>query len=298
MAAGATVGIAPTAADVTLVNVERNSHGLGDLRPHPGLTALALEHSAAMAARGSTFHGDSLGAAVSSVLDDWTGVAENVGTGDSEKSLVAAFMASPRHRANILGDYTAVGVGLHRDAGDRLWMTQIFAKSGSVVVMARMGGTSESFAPPPPPPPPVTTAPPVPVTTAPPTPTSTAQPAPASASPPTAAVTPPPTGGGRTTMRRSRSSRAAAVAALSAAVSRAASTPPAPSSAGAASSVDEPPAVATAGLLPPGDGLITADLSSQPLPVPAVAPTATDVSAGDVNRAGSAGTSVRNAIVL
>jgi uncharacterized protein YkwD len=55
--------------------------------------------------------------------------AENVGMNSSQSpaSMVAAFMNSAGHRANILNPaYTGTGVGAYRDARGVWWVTQDF----------------------------------------------------------------------------------------------------------------------------------------------------------------------------
>lgn len=55
--------------------------------------------------------------------------AENVGMNSSASAadMVAGFMNSPPHRANILnGSYTGIGIGAYRDARGVWWVTQDF----------------------------------------------------------------------------------------------------------------------------------------------------------------------------
>src|SRR5439155_20404421 len=51
---------------------------------------------------------------------------ENVGCAGDADQMHQAFMRSPGHRANILGDWNAVGVGAYE--GRLLWGTEDFAK--------------------------------------------------------------------------------------------------------------------------------------------------------------------------
>ena len=53
---------------------------------------------------------------------------ENVGFGPDTTALQNAFMNSPPHRANILGDYNRVGVGAAFDGNGTLWVTLDFIK--------------------------------------------------------------------------------------------------------------------------------------------------------------------------
>jgi uncharacterized protein YkwD len=55
--------------------------------------------------------------------------AENVGMNSSASpaDMVAGFMGSPPHRANILNaSYTGIGIGAYRDARGVWWVTQDF----------------------------------------------------------------------------------------------------------------------------------------------------------------------------
>lgn len=57
----------------------------------------------------------------------WSRAGENVARGQVDANQMhAEWMASPGHRANILGDYTAVGVAF-LVAGGTTWGVQVFA---------------------------------------------------------------------------------------------------------------------------------------------------------------------------
>ena len=58
----------------------------------------------------------------------WMRLGENVAQGYTASSVVAAWMASPGHKANILGDFTHVGLGYWVDDSGRTWFTQNFGK--------------------------------------------------------------------------------------------------------------------------------------------------------------------------
>jgi uncharacterized protein YkwD len=124
---------APTAANLgalgdaslCLLNGERAAHGLSALTPNPLLAGAAVAHSAEMVRSGSFSHDSPDGTAFDARIlaagyrplgGAWT-VGENIawGTGPlaTARSIVAAWMASPGHRANILdGDFQEIGVGL------------------------------------------------------------------------------------------------------------------------------------------------------------------------------------------
>ena len=160
---------------LALINSTRGANGLGSLQMEAGLQSHARNHTQDMIAAGDIYHSSSaeLSAAGGS---GWSKIGENVGRGQSPGSLHDAFMASPGHKANILGDYNYVGIGTDR-GGDYLYVTVVFMKKGET-------GPPPTEAPPateaPAPPPEETTVstavPASPSTTAPATSTSTTVP--------------------------------------------------------------------------------------------------------------------------
>jgi hypothetical protein len=114
---------------VSKINADRAADGLDPLAVLPGLTTYARSHSEEMAADGQIYHStsDELRSMANSAAPGWQRLGENVGVGGSVDSLHAAFMNSAGHRANILGDYTHVGIGTVEGNG-RLYVTEIFVK--------------------------------------------------------------------------------------------------------------------------------------------------------------------------
>jgi uncharacterized protein YkwD len=125
---------APSAPDeaqvLGLVNRERAANGCGAVVGDSGLAAVARSHSADMRDRGYFDHVDPSGqdpfrrAAAAGV----TGArAENIAQGQGDAAAVmAAWMASPGHRANILDcSLTRLGVGVAEGPGGP-WWTQLF----------------------------------------------------------------------------------------------------------------------------------------------------------------------------
>lgn len=76
-----------------------------------------------MAANGGLSHSD-----VGSLLGQWSSVGENIGVGYSVSSLFGAFVDSPDHQSNIVGEFTHVGIGVYQDADGALWTTHVFAR--------------------------------------------------------------------------------------------------------------------------------------------------------------------------
>lgn len=161
------------------VNSFRASQGLAPLQVDSQLSGLAQQQAQVMARNGQLSHTGNLSAGVTA---NWTKLGENVGMGVSVDVIMAAFLSSAPHRANLVdGAYTHIGIGIVVD-GATQWVVHRF-----------MGVAS---APPPvapqpqpqPAPEPVYVPPPTPRPTAPPT---TRAPAPTTTAPPTTVPAPP-----------------------------------------------------------------------------------------------------------
>jgi uncharacterized protein YkwD len=115
---------------VALVNAARLSAGCTvGVRPDPRLREAALEHTRDMAGSNRLSH---LGTDGSSAADRIVQAgffgplsAENIAQGyDSAKAVMAAWMASPEHRANIVNcQYVLIGVGY---VAHGQWWTETF----------------------------------------------------------------------------------------------------------------------------------------------------------------------------
>jgi hypothetical protein len=104
------------------VNSARASHGLRPYTLRSDLSSVAYSWSKHMAASNSLSHNPRL----TSQVTNWRFVGENVGYASDWKTVMAAFMASPGHRANILdSDFTEIGIGVVATS-DRIWVTQVF----------------------------------------------------------------------------------------------------------------------------------------------------------------------------
>jgi hypothetical protein len=112
---------------VSLINQSRSASGLAPLSVHNDLVIGARNHTAKMIPTGSIFHSTS--AELSAVTTGWSVLGENVGKGPNPSVLHKAFMESPSHKANILGGFDRVGVGVGHDAEGRVYVTVIFMKS-------------------------------------------------------------------------------------------------------------------------------------------------------------------------
>lgn len=125
IAASSTASWPPEAELERAINDERARAGMAPLTVLPVLRDQA-RHWAAELDRSDRLrhHPDLLGEAYRAD-PDWRRYGENVGVGGDPSSLHQAFMASDSHRANVLGSYRAVGVGVH-ESGGRLWVTVRF----------------------------------------------------------------------------------------------------------------------------------------------------------------------------
>lgn len=155
----------PAGTMVGRINSSRSAAGLAPLETYWDLTDDAVAHSGRMLDRGEIYHNTALG----SVTGVWQGLGENVGMGVDLAALQSAFMASAAHRANILGDYNYVGVGIKTDSGGVNWVTVVFMRAAPGL----NGGTTTTTTTEPPPPPTTTTSPPATTPTPPPTTTTT-----------------------------------------------------------------------------------------------------------------------------
>jgi hypothetical protein len=187
-AAALPIGASPgdEAQFVSLINQSRADAGLAALTGYADLTDDARVHTADMIASGQVFH--SSAAQLGSYTSGWSLLGENVGMGPNPQLLHQAFLNSPSHRANIMGDYDLVGVGADRSANGVMFVTVVFMKSvapaPSTTTTTAPPTTTTTTAPPvttitapPPAPTPTTTAPaPEPSTTTPPPPTTTTVP--------------------------------------------------------------------------------------------------------------------------
>ena len=108
---------------VAKMNAARQASGLAPYSVASDLAAVARNHSQQMASQQSLYHNPSL----TTQVQNWQAVGENVGEGPSVSDIHTAFMNSPEHRANILDhDFTQVGVGVAVDKNGIIWVTEDF----------------------------------------------------------------------------------------------------------------------------------------------------------------------------
>jgi len=121
-----------------LVNEDRADHKLAPLELDPDLSAVARAHSRDMAKNGFFGHrspstgevGDRYFAAGIAAAR----MSENVAMHETIKGAQGGLMKSPGHRKNLLDpEVTQVGIGIHRDRGGQLYITQNFARPMPVI---------------------------------------------------------------------------------------------------------------------------------------------------------------------
>jgi hypothetical protein len=125
-------------AFLTQLNQERQRRGLTPLVLDNPLAATARDWSQTMAARNQLSHDPGLAADATAVEPSWRRVAENVGVGYSVQSLHDAFMGSSGHRANILGPYNRVGIGVVHSGG-KIWVTVRFLEGPAIAGTTGLG---------------------------------------------------------------------------------------------------------------------------------------------------------------
>lgn len=105
-------------------NQYRASQGLGALKPMAALHGVAQRWSARMASTGRFEHNPDFAAQYPA---GWSRAGENIAMGYRRDKVVDAWIGSPGHRANLLGDYTHLGIGVAWDRKGRPYYTQDFA---------------------------------------------------------------------------------------------------------------------------------------------------------------------------
>lgn len=115
---------------LAIANAERAANGCGPLAADEGLAAVARAHSADMAARDYFAHvnPEGLGPFDRAAAAGQSASAENIAAGQPDAaSVMAGWMASPGHRANILNcSLTRLGVGVGYGGSYGITWTQLF----------------------------------------------------------------------------------------------------------------------------------------------------------------------------
>ena len=105
------------------INSLRSANGLPALSLNGSLKTRARDWARTMAAAGNLMHSN-----ISDLVPPWGAAAENVGRGGSVSSLFGTLKASGGHLANMLGNYTDVGIGVWIDSQGRIWTVHVFTR--------------------------------------------------------------------------------------------------------------------------------------------------------------------------
>jgi uncharacterized protein YkwD len=107
----------------SVINAHRASNGLSALARNSSLDGEARAWSQTMASNGGLSHSD-----LGRFLPPWSSVGENVGVGGSVSTIFGGLTNSSGHNANMLGDFTHLGVGVWVDSAGAIWTTHIFTR--------------------------------------------------------------------------------------------------------------------------------------------------------------------------
>jgi uncharacterized protein YkwD len=117
-----------------LMNASRKAHGHPALAASADVATVARDWSKRMAADGRLRHNPNVSR---ELTVDWRRWGENVGWASNRagqpldavvRRLHRSFMESDGHRANIMGDYNQVGVGVAVDDEGTMWATMVFVR--------------------------------------------------------------------------------------------------------------------------------------------------------------------------
>lgn len=116
------------------LNASRTEAGLPALVAHAGLSEVARDWTRVMRTQERLYHNPDLADLFS---PRWTGLAENVAYRTDASAtphelagqLHENLMASEGHRANIMGDWHHVGVGVELSDNATMWVTVVFARA-------------------------------------------------------------------------------------------------------------------------------------------------------------------------
>jgi uncharacterized protein YkwD len=103
------------------INRRRQRNGKGKLNVDKQLGYVARRHARSMARSGSMFHDADIGSKVTR----WRTLAQNTGKGGPCRKMFKMFWRSSAHRANMLGPYRFIGVGVEKRGGN-YYVQQVF----------------------------------------------------------------------------------------------------------------------------------------------------------------------------
>ena len=117
-------------AFVRLINRDRMANGLAPLGVFTPLVATAETWSSQMSSSQTLSHDPNIKSEYQQVASPFYSGGENVGEGSGNQATPSdvhtAFMASPVHYANIMGNWQYVAVGVVNDSSGNMWVTERF----------------------------------------------------------------------------------------------------------------------------------------------------------------------------
>ena len=116
----------------SLINNYRSGKGLRELKTNDAIKAEALGHSKNMALGKVPFSHKGFDDRFSrlAIIFNISSGSENVANGPAEaKTIVEGWLASPKHKENIEGDFNMTGIGISQAKNGSYFYTQIFVKS-------------------------------------------------------------------------------------------------------------------------------------------------------------------------
>lgn len=118
-------------ASVKTVNTERKAAGLGKVKSQKCLQRYAERHARTMAKKNRMYHQSSKQLGKIMRKCKLSAVGENIarGTSMSSGAVVAAWMGSPRHRANILnGSFNRAGAAYRTGSGKQRFWVHVYGR--------------------------------------------------------------------------------------------------------------------------------------------------------------------------
>lgn len=118
---------------IDLHNKTRLAYDLDPIELDFRLAEAAAKHAAWMSSHGVLSHtgegGSTVGRRAGAAGYQWRGVGENIAAGQrTVEAVMKAWMNSPGHKANILGNYKHFGVAFEADVSGRLFWCVVFAR--------------------------------------------------------------------------------------------------------------------------------------------------------------------------
>lgn len=119
------VAHASPASDVlSITNSDRAANGLAPFNTNAAINQVAYNWAVQMAQAQSMVHNPNY---PSQIPAGWSSAGENIAYGQATAAdVMTAWMNSPHHRENILGNYTTMGVGMYTDSNGVNWWVQDF----------------------------------------------------------------------------------------------------------------------------------------------------------------------------